>query len=207
MRARKRHKVIHYYYDNGGKPRKEIPLGSDYALAVKLWAEIETAKKDTKPSVITFRYVAERYIRDVIPTKSPTTQKDNMRELDRLYKFFDNPPAPLEEIEPIHIRQYLDQREAKSRANREKALFSHIWNKAREWGYTSRSNPCLGVKGNKEVGRKEIYIEDDLYNAVYQAASVPLREAMDMSYLTGQRTSDVLKMRENDVVNGMLQIR
>ncbi|WP_430230995.1 tyrosine-type recombinase/integrase [Nitrosomonas communis] len=207
MRARKRHKVIHYYYDTGGKPRKEIPLGSDYALAVKLWAEIEAAKKDTKPSVITFRYVAERYTRDVIPTKAPRTQKDNIEELQWLLKFFDNPPAPLEEIEPIHIRQYLDQREAKTRANREKALFSHIWNKAREWGYTSLPNPCAGIKGHKEIGRKEVYIEDELYNAVYKAASTPLRDAMDMAYLTGQRPSDVLKMMEGDIVDGAIQIK
>lgn len=207
MRARKRHKVIHYYYDTGGKPRREIPLGPDYTIAVKMWAEIEAEKKGTKPSVITFRYVAERYTREVIPAKAHQTQKDNLKELDWLYKFFDNPPAPLDEIEPIHIRQYLDQREAKTRANREKALFSHIWNKAREWGYTSLPNPCQGVKGNKESGRKEIYIEDGIYQAVYDAASVPLRDAMDMAYLTGQRPSDVLKIRENDIADGMLQVR
>ena len=31
----------YYYYDTGQKPRREIPLGSDYALAVKKWAELE----------------------------------------------------------------------------------------------------------------------------------------------------------------------
>jgi hypothetical protein len=31
-------------------------------------------------------------------------------------------------IEPVNIRQYMDWRKAKIRANREKALFSHIWN-------------------------------------------------------------------------------
>ena len=37
MRARKRKKkgevIIWYYYDTGGKPRKEIPLGNDYIIA------------------------------------------------------------------------------------------------------------------------------------------------------------------------------
>ena len=41
----------------------------------------------------------------------------------------------------------------KVRANREKTLLSHIFNKAREWGYTALQNPCQGVKGFKGTGR------------------------------------------------------
>ena len=115
--------------------------------------------------------------------------------------------APFEEIEPIHVRQYLDLREAKTRANREKALFSHIWNKAREWGYTNLPKPCVGIKGHKEKGRKDVYVADDTYYAVYESASAPLRVAMDLASLTGQRPSDVLKIMENDIVNGALQIK
>lgn len=59
-------------------------------------------------------------------------QRDNLHELEQLFKFFDDPPAPLDDIEPLNIRQYLDWRKAaKVRANRKKALFSHIWNFAR----------------------------------------------------------------------------
>ena len=94
--------------------------------------------------------------------------------------------APFEEIEPIHVRQYLDLREAKTRANREKALFSHIWNKAREWGYTNLPKPCVGIKGHKEKGRKDVYVADDTYYAVYESATPPLRDAMDLASLTGQ---------------------
>ena len=205
VRARKRGAKTWYYYDTGGKPRKEIPLGNDYALALKKWAELEVNVKARHPQVITFRYVAERYIKEVIPQKAPATQKGNMLELAQLYKFFDNPPAPLDLIEPIHIRQYLDNR-GKKHANREKALFSHIWNKSREWGYTSKENPCSGVKGFKETGRKHIYIEDGMYDAVYQAASVPLKDAMDLAYLTAQRPSDVLKMSETDIKDNLLTV-
>lgn len=209
LRARQRHKTgkIFYYYDAGGKPRKEIPLGSDYALALKKWAELEIDAKPRQQGVITFRYVAERYIKEVLPLKAPATQRDNLRELKQLYTFFDSPPAPIEKIKPIHIRQYLDWRESKTRANREKALFSHIWNKAREWGYTDLTNPCQGIKGNRETGRKEIYIEDEIFDAVYQAASQPLKDAMALAYLTGQRPSDLLKMCETDIVDNCLQIR
>lgn len=198
MRARKRGAKTWYYYDAGGKPRKEIPLGCDYAIAVKKWSEIEIDQKPIHQGIITFEYVAMRYIKEVIPTKAPATQADNLRELKQLYIFFNNPPAPLEEIKPIHIRKYLDWRKT-IRANREKALFSHIWNKAREWGYTDLQNPCSGVKGFKETGRKNVYIEDSMFDAVYKKASQPLRDAMDLAYLTGQRPSDVLKMTEHDI--------
>jgi hypothetical protein len=36
MRARvQRSGRVWYYYDKGGRPRREIPLGCDYPLAVK----------------------------------------------------------------------------------------------------------------------------------------------------------------------------
>lgn len=205
MRARKRGAKVWYYYDAGGKPRKEMPLGCDYAMAVKKWAELEIDAIPQHTRIITFRYVSERYVKEVMPNKALATQKDNLRELDQLYKFFDNPPVPLDQIEPINIRQYIDWR-GTIRANREKALFSHIWNKAREWGYTNLPNPCAGIRGHKETGRKSVYIDDSLYSAVYDVASQPLRDAMDLAYLTGQRPSDVLKMTEHDIQDGAITV-
>lgn len=209
MRLRKRGAKIWYYYDTGGKPRKEIPLGSDYAIALKKWAELQIDSKPRHSDIITFRYVTERYLKEVLPKKALNTQKGNIKELSNLYKFFDVPPVPIDKIQPIHVRQYLDWRigqGAKVAANREKALLSHIFNKSREWGYTDKANPCSGVKGTKEQGRKSIYIEDEIYDAVYQAASVPLQDAMALAYLTAQRPSDVLRMSERDIKDNFIEI-
>lgn len=211
MRARKRGAKIWYYYDTGGKPRKEIPLGSDYALAIKKWAEIESSDCPQIPQVITLRYVAERYVRDIVPTKAHATQKDNLRELAMIYKFFDAPPAPLDKIQPQHIRQYLDWRTKKgtkstTRANREKALISHIWNKARDWGYTSLANPCAGIAGYSEPGRGDVYTEQEVFDAVYKKADQPTRDYMDLIYLAGQRNSDILSATEADIKNGEFSV-
>lgn len=208
MRARpQRSGTIYYYYDTGEKPRREIPLGKDFALAVKKWAELEIDAKPRHLDIITFRYAAERYLRDVLPLKAPRSQRDNIKELAKLYEFFDNPPAPLDQIQPINIRQYMDWRkDAPVRANREKALFSHIFNKAREWGLTDRTNPCAGVAGYREKGR-DTYVEDEVYQAVHAAADQPLRDAMDLAYLTGQRPADVLAIAQNDIRGGALHIR
>lgn len=88
MRARHRKSKTYYYLDTGAKPRKEIPLGSDYMIAVQKWAEL-TISNRPQNGQITFRYVAERYTRDVISIKAPRTQQDNLKELAQLYRFFD----------------------------------------------------------------------------------------------------------------------
>ena len=199
--------VLWYYYDTGGKPRRELPLGNDYASAIRKWAELEADKTEVSSQLITFKHAADRYLRDVIPTKAALTQRGNLRELEWLLKFFNEPPAPLDSIRPEHIRQYLDWRgaTARTRANREKALFSHIWNMARAWGVTDKPNPCAGIKGFSEQGR-DIYIENDILEAVWRVACAPLRDAMDLAYLTGQRPADVLAIRQTQINDGILTL-
>lgn len=210
MRARPRPGGVYYYYDTGGKPRREIPLGSDYAAAVRKWAELEADKPAIAQALITIKHVFDRYLREVIPTKALRTQADNLKELANLMKFFNDPPAPLAAIQPIHVRQYMDWRTGTGkhstvRANREKALFSHVWNKAREWGITALPNPCAGIKGYTETGR-DIYIEDQIFNAVYEAGCQPLRDALDTAYLAGQRPADTLRMSEQHIKDGALSV-
>ena len=113
----------------------------------------------------------------------------------------------IESIKPHHVRAYLDKRgeSAKARANREKALLSHIINKAREWGYTDAPNPCQGVKGFKESGRDR-YVTDVEFQAVWEKAGQTLCDAMDLALLTGQRPADVLKIQRGDIHDGALWI-
>lgn len=209
LRERKKKSgTTYYYYEAGGTPRKEIPLGSDYGLAIMKYAELERDRTADaiKREVITFGYVAERYMVEVVPTKSAATQKDNTRELKQLLAFFNDPPAPLEAIQPQHVHQYLQWRKsAKVRANREKALLSAIWNFSRQCGYTALANPCAGIKGYKETGR-DVYIEDSVYQAVHDAADVGLRDAMDLAYLTGQRIGDTLRMDERDIRDDFIMV-
>ncbi|MBX9913719.1 MAG: tyrosine-type recombinase/integrase [Pseudomonadaceae bacterium] len=209
LRERQRGATTYYFYDAGGTPRKEISLGKDYGLAIMEYARLERDRTADAivEKVLTFRYVADRYLVEVVPSKAPATQKDNQRELKNLIAYFDDPPAPLDAIEPQHVRQYLRWRQsAPVRANREKALLSAIWNYARETGYTSLANPCAGVKGNKEQGRG-VYVEDSLFQSVYEVADVGLKDAMDLAYLTGQRVTDTRLMDERDVRDGQIWIK
>lgn len=213
----------YYYYDAGGKPRKEIPLGPDFVAAVRKWAELEheTTPKHLRP---TFRDAAVEYLKVELPKKSDRTQRDNLSELENLYKFFDDPPALLDEIEPQHVRQYMAWRVEQTRqwykdkgkkppgdaghvrANREKSLLSHIFNYARGVGMTANPNPCAGVEGKKEESR-DVYIEDDDYKRLWDKADQPLRDALDLAYLTGQRVADTLRLDERDIKDGAIWLR
>jgi hypothetical protein len=52
--------------------------------------------------------------------------------------------------------------------------------------------PLRWVKGFREDGRDK-YVEEAEFRAVYAEACIPIRNAMDLAYLTGQRPADVLK--------------
>ena len=124
--------------------------------------------------------------------------------MSQLRPVFDS--APIDAITPQDIARYRDARSAKVRANREIALLSHVFNMAREWGYTKRENPCRGVRKNKEVPR-DFYADKAVWDAVRNAGCEELQDAMDLNYLTGQRPADVLKMRDGDLKDGALQVR
>ncbi|MDP3334982.1 MAG: hypothetical protein Q8S55_23805 [Methylococcaceae bacterium] len=67
MRARIRGDITYYYYDTGGKPRKEISLGKVYVEAIRRWSELEGKK--TTP-LIYFKDIADRYLLEIVPTKA-----------------------------------------------------------------------------------------------------------------------------------------
>lgn len=192
-----------WYHVTGSKPRVWTKLSSDRAEALRLWAQREGVKEDDSTRL--FSVIARRYVREVYPLKSVRTRKDNDKELVHLLRVFGH--MPIELIAPMHIREYLDIRgqTAKVRANREKALFSHIFNKAREWGYTTAPNPCQGVKGFKETGRDR-YVTDEEFERVKAHAHFTVADAMDLALLTGQRPADVLKIKRTDIRDGALWI-
>ncbi|MBP1140191.1 integrase [Pseudomonas sp. PvP009] len=96
--------------------------------------------------------------------------------------------------------------EAKTRANREIALLSHVYNMAREWGLTDRENPCAGVRKNKEKVR-DYYANDMVWAAVYGQAPQELKDAMDLAYLTGQRPVDAIAMNRSYMEGDSLNVQ
>ncbi len=183
-----------WYHVSGALPRVWTKLSDDRAEALRLWARREGVREDDSSKL--FSVIAKRYVRDVYPTKAIRTRKDNDKELTHLLRVFGH--MAIDAIMPVHVRQYLDLRgqDAKVRANREKALLSHIFNKAREWGYTAAQNPCQGVRGFKEVGRTR-YVTNDEFDLVKAQAHFTVIDAMDLALLVSVRRSrlEVIRRR------------
>lgn len=195
---------VGYYYDGRDETgkRKEIPLGGDLNEAKRRWAEL-----DCKPAPVDIticKHIFDRYESQIIPQKELSTQKENLGNVKQLRTMFDQ--APISSVTPQHIAQYRDARSAKVRANREISMFSHIFNMAREWGYTTNENPCKGVRKNKEVPR-DYYADAPVWDAVYAVACIELQDAMDLAYLTGQRPADTLRMLKPHIQGGFLEVK
>lgn len=197
-----------YYFDTGGKPRKEIPLGSDYVLAVRKWAELSSAPAQGVPAA-NFIELIERYELEELHKLAKSTQATTRSDLKHLREFFGKPaPAPIDQIKPSHIQKLLDWKASQpTTANRLKRLFSVLFNKARGWGYTEAVNPVAGISGLSVKGKRKVYITDAVFKAVRDCASAPLRDAMDLGYLTGQRPGDALKLTEREIVDDTLLVR
>lgn len=197
--------ITYYYFDKGGKPRKEIPLGKDYVLAVRKWSELIATTE--KAAVANFASLADKYEREVVPLKAKSTQVLQSSDINLLREFFCLPsPAPLDEIKPSHIHALLQwKKHQPTTANRLKRTFSHMFNMARAWGYTEKANPCMGING-LPVKKREQYITDEVFHAVWNVASWPLRDAMDLAYLTGQRPADTVGMTDGDIEDGRLKV-
>lgn len=196
----------YYYFDTGAKPRKEIPLGPDYREAVKKWLELSNMPLAVPKE--TFADLADKYEAEVIPTKAKSTQQTQRGDLRKLREFFCNPaPAPLDQIKPKHIYQLLQwAKDTPTTANRLKRTFSHMFNMARAWGWTEAENPCTGIEGHS-LGKREVYITDAVYRAVYNQGTDMLKDAMDLAYLTGQRPGDVRELTEHNIQDGYLVIK
>lgn len=185
-----------YYFGS-----KAIPLGTDLTAALRKWAELKGTKRAVDG---TFDSVADRYVSDVLPAKPKATQDDYNNSIGQLRKVFGL--HPIEQVKTKHLAQYRDKRSAKVRANRELAVFSILWNHAREWGVTDLPNPVQGMKKNKEVPRSNLPTQAE-YDAVYEKADYLLKDALDLAYLTAQRPGDVLKMSMADIHNGELLVK
>ena len=110
-----------------------------------------------------------------------------------------------DKVTPQDIYAYMDARDAPVRANREKALLSHVFSYAIRWGVVA-DNPCRNVKRNTERPRKR-YVTDAEFDAVYDMASPMIQCAMMISLLTGLRQGDILKLQIQSLTDEGIEVR
>lgn len=178
----------------GGK--KWFRLGDTLPAAYGAWAE----RLKDQPKIKTIGALLDRYALEVVPTKAPKTQSNNLAAVPLLRAAFGG--MVLAEFRPVHVYQYAERRNKTSRtmARREIAVLSHAFTKAVEWGLIER-HPFIKqvrLKGGKSRTR---YIEDWEFEEALALPSrhkkgsvLAIQAAMRIVMLTGMPRGDFLRL-------------
>lgn len=192
-----KHGAYYYVFPNG-KWQRLASVGREREMRVA-WAHLEQPNE----TYGTVAALLDEYLSQYAATeKAPRTYRDNLKEAEYLKAFFGEMRP--QDIQARHIGAYLEEnRTTRSvRANREKALLSHVFTWAMRhpvWGCVVLSNPCKGVTRNPETKRIRV-VTDEEYLAVYKLANRNVQRLMTLIYRTLQRPSDILKLGPKNIV-------
>lgn len=197
-----------WWFDMRGTGQPDIPLGSDYAVALQKWAEItHDGPRIAGTLEEAFRAWEQRGI-EVRPDgrpRSAETISGYRKCLAALRPVFK--AARWEEVDLPALVKYRNERPAKGRARQELQVMSVLWGFARLEGLTALHFPGAGMQrsGWKGVpGVRQVEVQVDAFAALHKHADQTLRDALDIASATGIRVTDVLKLRLSDVRGGEL---
>ncbi len=196
-----KHNSYYYVYPNG-KWKRLASVGQEREMRVA-WAHLEQPNE----AYGTISALLDEYLSLYAATaKAARTYKDNLKEAEYLKAFFGQMRP--QDIQARHIGTYLEENRKTRpvRANREKALLSHVFTWAMRhpiWGCIVLNNPCKGVTRNPETKRIRI-VDDAEYMAVFNLASENVQRLMTLVYRTLQRPSDLLKLSSANVMQRMV---
>ncbi len=201
IRKGKSGKVWTGYYFCAPGQKGEIPLGSNWDIALKEWDRL----RNHMPTIRgTLAEAFDRFEKEVLETKNPANKRDYKQHLKLLRKVFD--PAGWATITRPVLQRYLDKRTAKPQGVKEIKLLGYVWEYAKNWGMTQRDNPIRGWRIGSALVR-EVEVTDEAFDALYAAGDQVLRDAMDLMTATGIRLGDVLKVQITDVRGDVLRIK
>jgi hypothetical protein len=171
-----------FYYVCNGKPRVWIPLGTDRAKALRLWAEHEAG-----PQVgLSVGDLVQRYIDSIRGTAAHSTiiqYNSYQRELARSF------PIPAAQLRPEHValwRELPGQRGRKTYVSGCIAVLRAACYLGHEQGLCQ----LIAVKGFGHTSRDR-RVEDAEFVAIRDKAPDWLKVAMNLAYYTGARPCDI----------------
>lgn len=187
----------YYLVDHAGK---WIRLG---ATLTDMYAEL--AKLTAPPTLKTMADLLYRYRVECLPAKADKTQRDHGRALDRLTAVFGRMRP--QDVRPQDVYAYRDRRakRGKTAANRDLEVLKHALSKGVEWGAVS-TNTARDVR-KFGLPKRERYVTDAEFAAVYAHASPVLQIAMDLAVLTGLRRGDLLALTRDHLTDDGILIR
>ena len=176
------------YYVASTKPRVWIPLGSDMAKARLLWAEYENGPRD---DTLLVNLIDDWISSDNFASLAASSRicyESVSKQVKAYFKSF-----RAADIRPHHIAGWMDDHPSKTQANLGRAVLSNVLSLAVRKGFIDR-NPVQEIKRHN-IKRRGRYLTDSEYIAIREQAHPILRAAMDISYVTAARISDILAIR------------
>jgi len=139
-------------------------------------------------------------MREVSPKKALETYKSEIKKVKYLRLAFGR-MRPMD-VTKLDIYKYMEVRSesAPVGVNREIALLSAIMKKGTKWGALT-VNPCTDIEYNQERPRAR-YVTDEEF-MTFKAFLMPRNKLvaayLDFKYITGLRTSDILRLKKSDL--------
>ncbi len=153
----------------------------------------------------------DRYELEVIPTKAPDTQDNNYRSMKRLRLVFGK--APIRGgVKPQHIYNYYDKATSKASARKDRAVLSHVFSKAVEWGILDK-HPLKGQVELPGGDPRDRYIED--WEIVEALSIEPIRKKgsvlaiqayIRLKLLTGMSKGDLMRLNMSQLQDDGIHI-
>lgn len=140
--------------------------------------------------------ILDRFERDYVPTLAERTQKDYVRHLRTLRRWFGERLA--NDMKPRDFRDFMDVARGKIQRNRQLAVLSCAFSEAVGRWYWCDRNPCRDVKRHSSRPRDR-YVTDEEFDSFKRSVPLRLKLAMDLALLTGQRQGDILRLKWSQV--------
>lgn len=180
--------------------KKEFTLGKTLPEAYRVWADKLGASED----VTTISGLMDRYLLEVVPTKSFKSQESNQLAIRRMKPVF-GMMRP-NEIQPVHAYKYADlvtKAHGKTSAKHDIQCLSHLLTKAVEWGVINR-NPILGQVRIKGAHPRDRLVEDwEIDEALSIQSSyrgvLVANAYIRFKLMTGLRRGDILRLKLSSI--------
>jgi integrase len=173
------------------KPVRICRVGDDQAL-YKFMLE----KAEPSGPVTYMNDLFDRYEREIIPTLGERTQKDYRKQIVKLREVFG--ALRPDDVRPKDVGELLVYGKGAAQSVKRVAVLSAVFSKAVGRWYICERNPCANIE-KPPKGRRDRYVSDEEYQALYNIASPRLQVAMDLALLTGQRQGDLLSLTWDQV--------
>lgn len=178
-----------YWYVKGGKWTK---LGNSLEEALTAHARMHATPKGGMVALID----------EALPHICRNVKRSTAKQYEHVAKILRRKLVQFgpEQVMPRHVAQLkMDLIDTPNMANRCLSVLRQVFDYALERQLVD-SNPAIGIKRHKEAKRTRLLSLDE-YAAIHKHAAPRLQVVMDLCIRTGERISDVLKIRRADLTD------